>query len=561
MSEDKKLDQMKLFERLVFFLVSKPNCISHTIPDFSRAVKEGLSEIIKDAETKCSETPDGDKREFYTAISEVLRGIIQYSRNIATKAEKLSKKEKNPDLKRELLKIAEINRRVPEFSAGSFREALTTIWICWTAVHLENPNVGLSLGRLDQILYDFYKRDIDKGVIDINDAIELICCLWLKIGDHVPTIPEAGVQLFGGTGSNQAITIGGIDKKGDDAVNDLTYVMLRATELMKLRDPNLNARYYSGINPPAYLKRICEVNIKTGATPAIHNDKAVISTLTQRGETVEQARDYGVIGCVEPGSNGRFYGHTGAILLNLASILELTLFNGRHRHTGMDLKISKETGDPAAFTAFEQLKQQAGGLEQLTKQFGLESEEQIKEQIELDMKVEQILGKVCDATTQPDKDAVRDFYEQNKKRFARPEEIRVAHIVKHIDGRVDDESAYEAIKKAHEELSAGGLFEALAVKYSDCPENGGDLGYITRGRMVEEFEDVVFNLGQNQVSDIFQTRFGYHIAKVYDRKPPTIQELKDVEEQIVNELKRQMADEAVDRFVDDLKSTAKIEDV
>lgn len=356
LSEDKKLDQMKLFERLVFFLVSKPNCISHTIPDFSRAVKEGLRKIIDEAETKGGETTDDAKKEFYTAISEVLRGIIQYSRNIATKAEKLSKKEKNPDLKRELLKIAEINRRVPEFSAGSFREALTTIWICWTAVHLENPNVGLSLGRLDQILYDFYKRDIDEGVIDINDAIELICCLWLKIGDHVPTIPEAGEQLFGGTGSNQAITIGGIDKKGDDAVNDLTYVMLRATELMKLRDPNLNARYYSGINPPTYLKRICEVNIKTGATPAIHNDKAVISTLTQRGETVEQARDYGVIGCVEPGSNGRFYGHTGAILLNLASILELTLFNGRHRHTGMDLKISKETGHPAGFTTFEQFK-------------------------------------------------------------------------------------------------------------------------------------------------------------------------------------------------------------
>jgi formate C-acetyltransferase len=132
--------------------------------------------------------------------------------------------------------------------------------------------------------------------------------------------------------------------------------MLRATELMKLRDPNLNARYYSGINPPIYLKRICEVNINTGATPAIHNDKAVISTLTQRGETDEQARDYGIIGCVEPGSNGRSYGHTGAILLNLASILELTLFNGRHRHTGIDMKISKETGDPDGFTTFEQFK-------------------------------------------------------------------------------------------------------------------------------------------------------------------------------------------------------------
>jgi len=150
-------------------------------------------------------------------------------------------------LQKELLNIAEVNRRIPEFSARTFREALTTIWVCWTDIHLENPNVGLSLGRLDQVLYDFYERDIETGVIDIQDAIELICCLWLKIGDHVPTIPEAGEQLFGGTGSNQAITIGGVDRDGNDAVNDLTYVMLRATELMKLRDPNLNTRYYAGV--------------------------------------------------------------------------------------------------------------------------------------------------------------------------------------------------------------------------------------------------------------------------------------------------------------------------
>ncbi|MHC4212454.1 MAG: peptidylprolyl isomerase [Planctomycetota bacterium] len=210
--------------------------------------------------------------------------------------------------------------------------------------------------------------------------------------------------------------------------------------------------------------------------------------------------------------------------------------------------------------AFEQLTEQAGGLEQLKKQFSVNSEEQIKEQLELDMKIERMISQLCDDIDKPSKDAITGFYEQNKEQLTKPEEIRVAHIVKHIDGRVDDATAYDAIKKAHEELSAGGLFEAVALKYSDCPDNGGDLGYITRGRMVEEFEDVVFNLGQNQVSDIFQTRFGYHIAKVYDRKPQAIPQLKEVEEQIVNELKRQMADEAIDRFVDDLKSTAKIED-
>ena len=210
--------------------------------------------------------------------------------------------------------------------------------------------------------------------------------------------------------------------------------------------------------------------------------------------------------------------------------------------------------------ALLQLTEQAGGLEQVKKQFSADSKEQIKEQLELDMKIERMISQLCDDIDKPGKDAISDFYKQNKEQFTKPEEIRVAHIVKHIDGRVDDATAHDAIKKAHEELSAGGLFEAVALKYSDCPDNGGDLGYIARGRMVEEFEDVVFNLAQNQVSDIFQTRFGYHIAKVYDRKPQAIPQLKEVEEQIVNELKKQMADEAVDRFVDDLKSTAKIED-
>ncbi len=102
--------------------------------------------------------------------------------------------------------------------------------------------------------------------------------------------------------------------------------------------------------------RDCEVNIETRATPALHNDKAVIEALTSKGDTLEQARDYGVVGCVEPGSNGRTYGHTAAILLNLTSVLELTLFAGRHRHTGMDIQINEETDDPTNFENFAEFK-------------------------------------------------------------------------------------------------------------------------------------------------------------------------------------------------------------
>jgi formate C-acetyltransferase len=347
---------IKLLKLLMFFLTSKPYTISHNIPDFSRAIGKGLREIINEANEKKNETDEDDKKEFYAAVAEVLEGIIAYSNRLADEAERLAESQSNPDCKKELLEMAKINRRVPEYPAQTFREGLTTLWICWIAIHLENPNMGLSLGRLDQVLYDLYRQDIDKKTISIEDAVELVCCLWLKIGDHVPAIPDAAEKLFGGTGSNQAITIGGVDKEGKDAVNDLTYVILRATELMLLRDPNLNARYYLDENSDEYLRRLCQSNIEAKATPALHNDKAVIKALTLKGETIEQARDYGIVGCVEPCSNGRTYGHSASILVNLTSVLELTLFNGRHRHTGMKTKISEETGDPVNFKDFNEFK-------------------------------------------------------------------------------------------------------------------------------------------------------------------------------------------------------------
>jgi formate C-acetyltransferase len=197
---------------------------------------------------------------------------------------------------------------------------------------------------------------MNEGKLTIEEAVELLCCLWLKIGDHVPAVPAEGEKLFAGTGSNQAITIGGVDGEGRDAVNDLTYVMLRATELMMLRDPNLNARYYPGVNDEDYLRRICEANINTGATPALHNDKAVINTLVGKGETLEHARDYAVIGCVEPESNGRGYGHSAAILMNLTAILELALYDGKDRYSERKTLISEETGDPTTFGSFEEFQ-------------------------------------------------------------------------------------------------------------------------------------------------------------------------------------------------------------
>jgi len=207
----------------------------------------------------------------------------------------------------------------------------------------------------------------------------------------------------------------------------------------------------------------------------------------------------------------------------------------------------------------EQIRKNPGGDEELKKQLGTEVEKEIADKIELQLKIESILERLRSNLPEPSKEAVTGFYEDNKEQFESPEQIRVAHIIKHVNWQADETAAQELITKAHDELQNGAIFEAVATKYSDCPENAGDLGYVTRGQMVEEFEDVVFNLNINQVSDIFRTRFGFHIAMLYDRKPPVLPDLPQVRDEVISRLKSQMQDEALNKFIDELKTRIKIE--
>ena len=178
--------------------------------------------------------------------------------------------------------------------------------------------------------------------------------------------------------------------------------------------------------------------------------------------------------------------------------------------------------------ALAELKKRCQSQEQLFEEFGAEDEEKVKAAIKLQMKVERLLGEVCESISEPLSEEVLKFYEENKGRFKSAEQIRVSHIVKHINWQVDETAALEEIGRVEDELKRDGVFEVLAAKYSDCPENGGDLGYITKGQMVEEFEDVAFNLGIGEVSEIFRTRFGFHIVKLYDRKPTIIPGLEEI---------------------------------
>lgn len=349
----------RIMERIVFYLTTKTYCISHTIPNYAAVVEKGLNRIIAEAQSKerdLGETEtESAQKDFYRAVQLSLGGIIKYAEHLSTEAKRLAKIEPDPIRRQDLLTMGEICRRIPAEKPRTLREALNAIWICKVALHQENTNVALSLGRLDQVLYPFYVEDVSKGMTPAQ-AAELIGCFWLKIADHLPLSPETGEELFGGSGSNQAVTLGGVDMEGKDAVNDLTYVMLRVTELLRIRDPNVNARYYPGVNSPEYLRRLCDVNINTGATPCFHNDMPVIETLTSQGITLEHARDYSSVGCVEPSSGGRTFGHTGCLLMNLTSALEMALFGGKHRLTEDD-QIGPKTKPLTEMASFEEFKE------------------------------------------------------------------------------------------------------------------------------------------------------------------------------------------------------------
>jgi len=360
-------DCMKLFERIVFFIASKSGCISHTVPYYRKVLEKGIEYIIQEAAAREKEirgsnnssskacSADESKRsiEFYQAVQIALEGILLYAARLSQKAAELAARESNPKLKENYRKMSEVCSQVPAKPARTFREAVNCIWIIQIAIHAENINMAMSPGRLDQILYPYYRRDIDEGRLTIKEAMELIGCLWLKLNDNTNLVPEVAEELFGGAGTVPAVTIGGVDENGEDAVNDLTYIMLKVTELLKTRDPSLNARYHYEKNSEMYRDRVAEVIVNTKSVPALHNDIVDIEVLRNQGVKIEHARDYAVIGCVELAAAGRSYDASSSIMLNLVSALELALYQGKRPITG-DEQIGPVTGDPSKFQSFNE---------------------------------------------------------------------------------------------------------------------------------------------------------------------------------------------------------------
>lgn len=347
---------LKLMERMVFYLVALPVGVSHLIPNYPVAIDLGFNRIGELARERGKRiSGNGDeakaKREFYQAVEIVADGITEFAGNYSKKCAQLAEAESHPERKAELLELAKILSRVPAEPAETFWEALEGIWITHVALQQENSDMALSFGRMDQYLLPYYQRDLEKGKLDLERALELIMCFYIKTNDHTPLVPTAAQELFGGTANNQSITLSGINPSGEDSTNTLSYLMLRAIDLLRLREPNVDARFHAA-SPKLWYQKVLEVVRSTGATPALYNDEAIIQALMAKGVTLEDARDYGVIGCVETAVPGKCYPMTGSILLNLAAVLELTLNGGIHIPSG--LQVGPKNGHLGQFENFAQ---------------------------------------------------------------------------------------------------------------------------------------------------------------------------------------------------------------
>lgn len=352
-------------DRFAIYFTWKIATISHTIPDFPKLLRLGTSGIIGEIQEKMALImDDSDERNTLEAMILCLEGLTAYGKNLARHAEASAASASDPKRKAELSHLAAVCAQVPEHPARTLDEAVNAIWIAWVGLHMESTNAGLSLGRLDQWLQPYFVADMEKlstpeeKMAYIKHAIEIIGCFYMRCTDHLPLTPDIANWVFGGSSSDQAITLGGVTPAGEDGVCDMTYIFLKVTEMLSIRDPNVNARFHPGINSDAYLKRLCEVNLITAATPSLHNDHAVMASLEEFNYPMEDLRDWSATGCVEPTLSGKHIGHTNFQMMNMVAALEMALNNGVHPMLGWKfgpdtgiIDTASDTSDP--FPAFD----------------------------------------------------------------------------------------------------------------------------------------------------------------------------------------------------------------
>ena len=339
----------------VFTEFQEQRAPGHTVLG-DKIYRKGMLDIINDikaAEATLDLLNDPraiSKREELKAMEVTASAIIAYAERHADVLENLAGKEKNRERKAELLEMARICRRVPANKPDTFHEALQYYWFVHLGVITElNPWDSFNPGRLDQHLYPFYKRGLKDGSLDAESARELLQSFWVKFNNH-PSPPKVGITAEESNTYTDfsLINLGGLDADGNDAVNELTYLLLEVIKEMRILQPSSMVQI-SRKNPDDFVEKALDI-IKTGfGQPSCFNTDAIIQEMSRQGKSLQDARMGGASGCVETGAFGvECYILTG--YFNLPKVLEITLNNGKDPRTGK--MIGMKTGDPVTFKDF-----------------------------------------------------------------------------------------------------------------------------------------------------------------------------------------------------------------
>jgi formate C-acetyltransferase len=294
--------------------------IAHFTVNFERMLELGTTGIIKEIETARKGKPDRSQA-FYEGATIGLKALETFAARYADSLTKLSREESDPERRKEVEKMAAICRHVPKYPARTYHEALQSMMFLQIAICTESYENAISHGRLDQVLYPYYKRDKEAGIIDYDKAKELLALYILKMDEAIlvndgDTYLRIG-RLFETMSTDQAVTAGGLGRDGNDATNDVTYMLLDICELQPY-SCNMTARIHKA-SPTQYLDRLAEVYINGAPMPALYNDEIYLKTLAKHypATPVEDARNYAVIGCVEPNVSDDHLGNTDCANVNV----------------------------------------------------------------------------------------------------------------------------------------------------------------------------------------------------------------------------------------------------
>ncbi len=332
---------------------------AHIAVDYAAVMAKGLQDFerrTREAEGKLDLTDYKDLKKyyFYEAIQIVIRAVRDFARRYGDLA-LLQAETAEPSRAAELKELAQVLYKVPYEKADTFYEAVQSVWLVHLVLQIESNGHSLSYGRMDQYLYSYYAADLKKGLITEESACELLTNLWLKTFTINKIRSWSHTQFSAGSPLYQNVTVGGQTTDKKDAVNPLTYLILRSVAQTRLPQPNLTVRYHAGLDD-RFMNEAIEV-VKLGfGMPAFNNDEIIIPSFTARGVKEEDAYNYSAIGCVETAVPGKWgYRCTGMSFLNFPKSFLIALNDGTDPASGT--KLMEGVGHFKNMTSYEEVKE------------------------------------------------------------------------------------------------------------------------------------------------------------------------------------------------------------